>query len=178
MRYLVAIASMLLATPAAAQWQPAPDDELQLAAAETIERFREFEGENFDAMLSDAHAYAVFPALRRASLLAGWASGKGILVEDGQFTGHVRQRRFSLGFQIGLQKQGQILLFRDESAVEEFKAGRINFTPQASVHASKPRKAAETSFSPRVAVLSISESGLSVEAAIGGSKYKFTPAAN
>ena len=168
--------TVFASTTAVAQWAPDTDDELQVAAAETLERFRAHVGEEFDALLNEAHAYAVFPAVRRASALAGWASGKGVLIEQDRYTGHARQRRFSLGFQFGYQKQGQILLFRDETAVLEFKEGRINFTPQASYHATKPRKAAETSYSPRVEVLSISESGLSVEAAIGGSKYKCWPA--
>ncbi|MEO1204288.1 MAG: hypothetical protein AAFX10_16410, partial [Pseudomonadota bacterium] len=73
------------------------------------------------------------------------------------------------------QRQGQILLFRNARALQEFKEDRINFTPQASFHARKPRKAADASFSPRVSVLSISEKGLSIDAAIGGSKYRFTP---
>ena len=172
----VLVAALLLALPVFGEWQPDDQDELQVASARTIDRFREFEGETFDALIADAHAFAVFPDLKRTSLLVGWASGHGVLVEDGRFSGHVRQRRFSLGFQIGRQTQGQILLFRDQEAVDEFKEGRINFTPQASVHATKSRKAAETSYSPSVAVLSISEKGLSVEAAIGGSKYRFRPA--
>jgi lipid-binding SYLF domain-containing protein len=175
MRIIVLILASFLALPASGEWEPDAGDELQVASRETIQRFRDLEGESFDTLFADAHAFAVFPDLKRTSLLVGWASGHGVLVEQDQFTGHVRQRRFSLGFQMGRQTQGQILLFRDEQAVREFKEGRINFTPQASMHASKPRKAADTSFSPRVAVLSISEKGLSIEAAIGGSKYRFRP---
>ena len=174
-RIALVFAGALLALPAFAGWEPAADDELQLESADTIERFRRFEGQGFDELLADAHAFAVFPALSRASALVGWASGHGILVEQGRFSGYVRQRRFSIGFQLGWQRQEQILLFRDATAVAEFKEGRINFTPQASLHARKPRKAAEASYSPRVAVLSLGEKGLSIEAAIGGSKYRFTP---
>ena len=175
MRYLFVISCLVLACPVLADWEPDPADELQVDSARTIDLFREVDGDQIDALLANYHAFAVFPRLKRFSALAGWASGHGILVEEGQFTGHVRQRRFSLGFQLGYQRQGQILLFRDARAVREFKENRINFTPQASFHASKPRRAADASFSPRVAVLSISEKGLSVDAAIGGSKYRFTP---
>ena len=178
MRHLLFFACLLIAGPVLADWQPDPTDGLQIESARTIDLFREVDGEQIDAFLANSYAFAVFPRLKRFSALAGWASGKGILVEQGRFTGYVRQRRFSLGFQLGYQRQGQILLFRNARALAEFKEDRINFTPQASFHARKPRKAADASFSPRVSVLSISEKGLSVDAAIGGSKSRFTPAAN
>jgi len=176
-RIVILLAGGLPAVPAVGDWQPAAEDELQVESAETVERFRELDGERFDSLLDRTHAFAVFPALKRVSALIGWASGQGILVEQGRFSGYVRQRRFSIGFQLGWQSQGQILLFRDATAVEAFKAGRINFTPQASFRGRKSRRAAETSFSPSVAVLSISESGISVEAAVGGSRFRFFPAA-
>ncbi len=175
MRSLVLIAGLMLSASSFSGWQPDPADELQLASAKTIELFREVDGDTIDALLANSYAFAIFPRLKRFSALAGWASGRGILVEQDRFTGYVRQRRFSLGFQLGYQRQGQILLFRDARALAEFKEDRINFTPQAGFHAGKPRKAADASFSPRVAVLSIGEKGLSVDAAIGGSTYRFTP---
>jgi len=168
----------LLCRPSMADWQPDPDDELQLRGYATLELFREVEGNEFEYMLAESYAFVVFPRVSRTALLIGWASGHGFLVEDGRFAGYVRQRRLSIGFQLGHQKQGQVLLFRDPETVATFKTGRLEFTPQASAHAKKTRSAADGSFSSNVAVFSLSLSGLSVEAAVGGSKYKFTPSTN
>lgn len=165
-----------LAGAAAAEWQPDPDNEQHAEAAATLDALREAGGEEFDALFDEAYAYAVFPRVVRNGLLLGWASGKGILVEDDRFTGFVRQRRFSLGFQFGRQSQGQVLLFRDREAVEQFKAGGLEFTPQASVHRKKPRKAADASFRPSVAVFSLSQEGLMVEAAVGTTGFRFSEA--
>ena len=168
----------LLCGPATADWQPDPDDEMQLLGHATLELFRQVEGVEFEFMLAESYAFVVFPKLSRTGLLLGWASGHGILVEDGRFVGYVRQRRLSIGFQLGHQKQGQVLLFRDANTVATFKAGRTEFTPQASAHAKKSRQARDGSFSPNVAVFSLSQSGLIVEAAVGASRYKFTPSPN
>lgn len=165
----------LLCRPATADWQPDPDDEMQLLGYATLELFRQVEGAEFEFMLAESYAFVVFPKVRRTALLIGWASGHGILVEDGRFVGYVRQRRLSIGFQLGHQNQGQVLLFRDADTVATFKAGRLEFTPQASAHSKNTRPASDGSFSPNVAVFSLSQSGLSVEAAVGASKYKFTP---
>ncbi len=164
---------MLLAAPAWADWQPALDDDRQVASKAVLDEIREAGGDDFEAMLGEAYAFVVFPRLVRNGLVLGWASGTGVLVEDGAFTGYVRQKRFSVGFQFGRQTQGQVLLFRDRAAVEQFKAGGLEFTPQASAQAKKPRRAAEASFRPSVAVFSLGQKGLMVEAAVGASGFRF-----
>ena len=166
---------LVLAGPAQADWTPDPEDEDQIAADALLEEFRTAGGDEFTAMFAEAHGFAVFPRLVRNGLMFGWASGKGILVEDDAVTGHLRQRRFSLGIQFGRQTQGQVILFRDATAVELFKTSGLEFTPQASVHATKPRRAKDGSFRPSVAVFSLSKKGLMVEAAIGATAFQFVP---
>ena len=159
-----------------AEWQPDTEDEWQVLAAETLEQFRASEDEEFQPLFDDSYAFVVFPAIKRYSLVAGWASGKGVVVEQGQFIGYSRQRRFSLGFQLGYQTQGQIILFRDRETLEDWKRGTAKFTPQASANSSGSGGAADTGFNPRVAVFSLTQSGLAVEASAGTTRYKFTPA--
>ena len=172
-------AMLLLATcaalPASADWAADPDDAAQLAAENMLEQVRAMHGDDFESMLGEAYAFAVFPAVKRTGLMLGWASGRGVLVEDGKFSGYVRQRRFSLGFQFGQQTQAQVLLFRDEPTVAQFKTGDLEFTPQASLHGNKKRRATEASFRPDVAVFSISHDGTMIEAAVGATGFKFIP---
>ena len=170
----VLIAFLVLSpAPVLADWQADTGDELQVSAATVLGDIRTAGGADFEAMFDESYAFAVFPRLVRNGLMVGWASGRGILVENGEFTGYVRQRRFSLGAQIGRQVQGQVLLFRDQETVELFKAGGLEFTPQASFHARKPRRAADAAFRPSVAVFSLSQKGLMAEAAIGATGFKF-----
>lgn len=164
---------IVLATPAYADWRPDLQDDRQAAAKTVLDDIREAGAEDFEVMFADAYAFVVFPRLVRNGLVLGWASGTGVLVEDGIFTGYVRQKRFSVGFQFGRQTQGQVLLFRDRETAEQFKAGGLEFTPQASAHASKPRRAADGSFRPSVAVFSLSRKGLMLEAAVGATAFRF-----
>lgn len=174
-RLRVILVLAILAGPAAAEWQPDASDERQRQAAVTLDAIRTAGGEEFETLFADAYAFAIFPRLVRNGLLLGWASGTGILVEDAVFSGLVRQRRFSLGFQIGRQTQGQVLLFKDRETVDTFKAGGLEFTPQASAHAKKQRRAKEASFRPSVAVFSLSNDGVMVEAAVGTTAFRFMP---
>ena len=173
---LLLLALLSFSDPLSAAWQPDQNDTMQVQAFAMLEQITEAENAQFRTMLDESYAFAIFPNVSRSGLLLGWASGKGVLIVNGHFAGYVRQRRISLGFQFGHQSQGQVLLFLDEETVEAFKQGRIEFTPQASAHASRPRKAAETSYTPRVASFSLTQSGLMLEAAVGASKFKYTPA--
>lgn len=174
-RLLAAGLACLLPTLGAADWQPDAGDERQLSAAETLAQFRAAEGEEFQALFEKSYAFAIFPRIRHHSLIAGWASGHGIVVERDRFVGYSRQRRFSLGFQLGYQTQGQIILFRDKETLDEWKQGTLAFTPQASANSSGAGGAADTGFNPRVAVFSLTQSGLAIEAAAGATRYKFQP---
>ena len=175
-RFALLLVALAL-NPAAAEWQPEAEDERQVRAHQLLQEIERVEGDAVESLMAQAHAFALFPKLSQTGLILGWTSGHGILIEDGKFTGYVRQRRLSLGFQFGRQSLGQLLLFRDEAAVEEFKQGRLEFTPRASVHATKTRRVAEAAHLPRVAAFSLTRGGLMVEAALGSTKFRFTPAA-
>lgn len=175
-RLLAILAMIATFAPAHAEWQPDVTDGGQVRAHAMLEQIRDKEDAGFQALMDQSHAFVVFPKVSRTGLILGWASGRGVLIEEGLFVGYVRQRRLSLGFQFGRQSQGQLLLFRDSEATEEFKQGRLEFTPQASVQASKPRSVAEASFIPRVAVFSLTQDGLMIEAAVGATRFRFSPA--
>ena len=174
-RLLVAALACLLPSLATADWQADANDELQVRAAETLQQFRELGDEEFQALLTESHALVVFPAIKRFSLIAGWASGYGVVVEQEEFVGYSRQRRFSLGFQVGYQTQGQIILFQDKETLDDWKRGTPKFTPQASANSAGSGGAADTGFNPRVAVFSLTRTGLAIEASAGTTRYKFIP---
>jgi lipid-binding SYLF domain-containing protein len=176
LQLLAAAVACLLPSIVIADWQADASDELQVRATETLEQFQELEDEEFQALFDDSYAFVIFPAIKRYSLIAGWASGKGVVVENGRFIGYSRQRRFSLGFQLGYQTQGQIILFRDTETLQDWKRGSPKFTPQASANSAGSGGAADAGFNPRVAVFSLTRTGLAVEASAGTTRYKFMPA--
>ncbi len=174
------IAAVLLTfcgvTAALAEWTPDSDDELQQAAYRSVGDFRLQRSDELQRFFDEYYAIAVFPAVRRGALLFGWAGGMGVLLEGDEYVGRVRQRRFSLGAQVGYQTRAQIMFFRDAETVAQFKKGVLEFAPQSSATVGGHGNAADAGFNPRVAVFSLAEGGLMVELSAGATSYKFVPA--
>lgn len=165
-----------LLTPAWADWQPDPGDKLQVQSRDAVDRFREERAEDLQRFFDEAYGYAIFPSVKRGGLLIGYGSGRGVVIEGGEFAGYAVQRRLSLGAQLGFQAQAQIIFFRDAETLADFKHGNLEFSPQASASAGKAGGAADAGFNPRVAIFSLTKAGLMFEASAGASKYKFKPA--
>ena len=174
--WILLAACLLTVLPARAEWEPDPADEIQVRAAEALGRLRADHAEKLGPFLDEAHGYAIFPALKRGGILFGFAGGQGVVIEQGQFVGYVKQRRLSLGPQIGFQTQAQIIFFRDALSFESFKTGTVEFAPQASRKVGGSTGSADGGFTPQVAVFSISEKGLMLEASAGATRYKFKAA--
>ena len=166
----------LLLTPAWAEWKPNAADELQVQAGEALDRFRAEEADTLQPFFDKAYGYAVFPKMRQGALLFGYGSGIGVVIEGGKFVGYSRQRRFSLGAQLGMQVEAQIFFFRDLESLIEFKKGTLEFTPQASATAGGAGGSTDAGFNRQVAIFSLTEKGLMLEASAGASKFKFKPA--
>ncbi len=165
-----------LSTSAGAVWQPDPGDDLQLQSRQAVDRFREERAETLQRFFDEAYGYAIFPSVKRGGLLVGYSSGRGVVIEGGEFAGYAVQRRLSLGAQLGFQAQAQIIFFRDAEVLADFKNGNLEFSPQASASAGKAGGAADGGYDSRVAIFSLTKAGLMFEASAGVSKYKFKPA--
>lgn len=175
MKPVLVIALLLSAAVTNAEWQPDPTDKMQVRAAAAIEDLRAEHGEVLAPYFEQAHAIAVFPRIMGGGAMFGWNWGKGLVIANDRLVGHVRQRRFSLGAQVGFQVEAQIIFFRDAATLEEFKAGRLEFTPQASINIGKIGGAVNTGFDTNVAVFSATENGLMVEIAAGATRFHFRP---
>src|SRR5688500_4124254 len=55
------------------------------------------------ALLADAHGYAVFPSIGKATAVIGGAFGKGEVFEGGQLVGYAAVGQLTLGVQVGGQ---------------------------------------------------------------------------
>jgi lipid-binding SYLF domain-containing protein len=180
MRLLLGVifAAVLWLPVAQADWQPDPTEKLQVQARGAVDRMRDKNGEVLQPYFDKAFAYAVFPKVSGGGFVYGFNGGKGIVVEGDRVIGYTRQRRFSLGPQIGFQVEAQIIFFRDADSLEKFKLGNLEFTPQASVNIGKAGGAANAGFDSRVAVFSMTEKGAMLEVALGATKYKYRPVGN
>ena len=71
--------------------------------------------------LRSAAGYAVFPSIGKGGFIAGAAYGRGILYQNGRSVGFVELNQGSLGAQIGAQTFAEVIVFLDQSKVEELK---------------------------------------------------------
>ena len=122
-------------------------------------------------MLDKAYGYAVFPAMGRAGVLVGGATGGGEVFERGKPIGLAKLSQLTVGVQVGGQTFSEVILFDNKEALGRFKKGGVTFTANASAVLIK---AAATGTSGATA-RAYSRGGMLLEASIGGQKSRFYP---
>lgn len=174
-RSLIAVLAMLSLQPALAEptWQPIPGDEFQQDCAAAVARFSE--REDLQRFFDEAHAYAIFPKVRRVALAFGGAWGKGLVVQNGVLIGRAEQRQLTLGASLGGQSHSQILFFRDAEALATFQQGRREFLGRASATGGVWSASAEPANLPEVAIFSEDGAGLMLELSAVGVRYVYKP---
>lgn len=119
--------------------------------------------------------YAVFPSVGKGAAGVGGAFGRGILFENGQPTGYVSLSQATVGLALGGQSYSELIFFETPEAIERFKRGDLTFAAQASAVALRAGASTKARYSENVAVFTMSEAGLMVEASIGGQKFNYEP---
>jgi len=176
-RFVLSLLVVLMpALPAWADWIPDAADRLQVDARAALDRLRGEHGDALNPYFDEAWGYALFPRVRGGGMVLGWNGGRGVVIEQDSYVGQVRQRRLSVGAQWGYQSEIQIIFFRDAETLAAFKEGHLEFTPQLSANLGTLGAAANTGFSPRVAVFSTIAGGLMFELGLGATRFRFTPA--
>jgi lipid-binding SYLF domain-containing protein len=130
----------------------------------TLERF-----------FKDAYGYAVYPSVGKGGFWIGGAYGDGEVFEQGRLIGVTSITQITVGPQIGGQSYSEIIFFRDQDALQNFKAGNFTFSAQISAVAATAGAAANADYSNGVAVFTLVQGGLMAEATVGGQKFSFTP---
>lgn len=123
----------------------------------------------------DAKGYAVFPSIGKGAVGIGGAYGKGVLYEQGSFTGYCDLSQATIGFQLGGQSYTEIISFASQDALSNFKTGNFAFDAQASAVAIRSGVGTNAVYSNGVAVYTMDESGLMYEASVGGQKFSYEP---
>jgi lipid-binding SYLF domain-containing protein len=72
-------------------------------------------------LVGRAHGVLIFPRVYKAGIGVGGEFGDGVLREGGRTTGYYRIVSGSFGFQLGVQKHGQVIAFMDRRALDRFK---------------------------------------------------------
>lgn len=173
-------ASVRLTLLALAAFSTAPavraedDDDKEAQVAEVIARFKE-KDPDMAQVFADAYGYAVFPTVGKGAIGIGGARGKGRVYQQGRLVGRSTLTQVSIGFQFGGQAYSEVVFFKNQSAFDDFKRGRLKLDAQASAVALTARAAKDVAYRRGVAIVTMAKGGLMYEASVGGQKFSFRP---
>jgi len=179
-RFAAVLATMLLAAAPASYAQekkPSGADQrgsLQASARETIAQFTKADA-GFDKALKDAAGYVVFPKVGKAGFIVGGAHGDGEVFEKGKAIGTASVTMGTVGLQAGAQEYSQIVVFKEQAALDRFKQNKFEFAANASAVAIKTGAAAAAKYTQGAAIFVRNISGIMAEASVGAQRFKFQP---
>jgi lipid-binding SYLF domain-containing protein len=126
-------------------------------------------------LLDQSAGYIVFPDVKQGGFVVGGAGGKGVLYEHGRRTGFAELSQASFGAQVGGQAFSEIVVIRDQYALNRVKASNIDLGGQASATIVKAGAAAAAPFNQAgLAVFVEPKGGAMLNVSLTGQKVKFT----
>ncbi len=143
--------------------------------AEAIANFKNSDP-SMEIFFDKAYGYAVFPTVGKGGMGIGGAYGKGEVFEKGKLIGYSSMTQLTIGFQFGGQVYSEIIFFKDEKTLDNFKGGNFEFGAQASAVAATVGVSADAGcYSNGIAVFTHAKGGLMYEASVGGQKFDYCP---
>jgi hypothetical protein len=106
-----------------------PTDPLKVQAQAALKRLQA-KDPGLKQLLKDAHGYAVFPNVGKAALVLGSSYGRGIVYEQGEKIGFTAIGPFTIGIQIGGDTFAELVVCKDQGALDRFKQGKVRFRRQ------------------------------------------------
>lgn len=142
----------------------------------TLQRLKE-EDPGLGRLLKSAYGFAVFPSVGKAAAVIGGAFGRGEVFERGKRIGHATLSQLTIGVQLGGETFAEIIVFENQQTLDRLKQGKFAFAASASAALVRAGAAASAGFEKGARAFVYSDGGLMLEAAIGGQKFRFKPAA-
>lgn len=163
----------LISTSVYAQvWKPNVNDKLELSVAQAIIKANESDP-TLTHWFESAYAYAVFPKVGKGGFIVGGAGGKGLVIRGDTTMGYTSLSQVTIGAQIGGQVYAQYIMFKDQVAFEHFTRGNFEMGAQVSAVAVTLGASADARYDSGVAVFTLADGGLMLEASVGGQKFKY-----
>lgn len=171
--FAVLITLSLVSTNIYAQdWKPNVNDKLELSVAQAIIKANESDP-TLSMWFETAYAYAVFPRVGKGGFIVGGAGGKGLVIRGTTTVGETSLSQVTIGAQIGGQVYAQYIMFKDQTAFEHFTRGNFEMGAQVSAVAITLGASKDAGYDNGVAVFTLADGGLMLEASVGGQKFKY-----
>ena len=171
------VATWLIVVQAAAvwaAWDPMQAQREKAMVEETIAKFKEADA-SMKVFFDKAYGYVVFPGIGKGGFIIGGGHGTGWVYEQGTPIGRATLTQLTVGAQIGGQSYREIIFFKDQKTLDDFKQGNLELAAQVSAIIVKQGASKDASYSNGVAVFTMPTKGAMAEATVGGQKFKYTP---
>ncbi|MFZ0033363.1 MAG: lipid-binding SYLF domain-containing protein [Sedimentisphaerales bacterium] len=122
-----------------------------------------------------SYGYAVLPKVFKGAFIVGGAHGRGEVYEKETMVGYCNMSQASLGFSLGGEFFREIVFFRDKEDLDEFKLEEYTFSAQVTGVALSAGAAAKADYKSGMAVFIMADTGLMVDASLGGQKFNYEP---
>jgi lipid-binding SYLF domain-containing protein len=163
-----------VAPPASAKRQKKSDSEISQEVKE-VKKLWQSKDSSFNATLKKAYGYAIFPEVGKGGFIVGASHGEGEVYKKGKLIGHAKMTQTTVGAQVGGQTYAEVILFKNKSALDRFKAGRFEGSAAATAIGGKKGAASASKYKDGVAIMVLPLKGAMAEAAGGGQKFAFEP---
>lgn len=170
---LVLTSFLLSAVLAHAQWKPNPSSGIELAVAQAMLLAKE-KDPGMENWFKSAYAYAIFPRVAKGGIGLGGAHGKGIVIRGDKTIGDTSLSQITIGLQLGGQVYAEYIMFKDVTALDNFRRGNYEMGAQLSAVALTAGASLDAAYDGGVAIFTVAEGGLMFEASVGGQKFKYT----
>lgn len=145
---------------------------LHREALAAIARFKR-KDPSIQRFFSNAYGYAIFPSIAKGGLGLGGAYGKGEVYAKDSLVGYTSLTQGTIGLQLGGQVYSEIIFFKTQVTLNNFKWGNFEFSAQVSAVAATAGASANADFEEGIAVFTLAKGGLMYEASIGGQKFSY-----
>jgi lipid-binding SYLF domain-containing protein len=166
--------ALLLASGSPALTAPASGDEVVAEAEKAIKAFQTADS-GLTNLFSGSTGFAMFPRVGKGGLVVGGERGKGIVFEKGKPIGEATLTEINVGPQIGGQSFYEVIFFETAEALSNFKQSNFEMSAKVSAVVAAEGAALTARYRDGVMVFTLPRTGLMVQAAIGGQKFKYKP---
>ena len=127
-------------------------------------------------LFTNSVGYVIFPNVGKGAWILGGAAGNGILYENGKLQGYAELRQIDIGFQFGGQAYREVIFFKDQQALSNFKEGNFGFEGTASAVILEKGKAKSIKFEDGVGVAMMPKAGAMVGLSVAGQDFDYRDA--
>ncbi len=124
-------------------------------------------------LLDQSVGYVVFPDVKQGGFIVGGSGGKGVVFQNGQPIGFAELSQGSVGLQAGGQAFSELIVLKDQAALDRIKDSQFAAGAQASAVAVKAGAASSARFESGSAVFVKTKGGAMLNLSLTGQRIKF-----